>query len=122
MRSIHFDNITHICYNTSIDDKEPMMTTTMSSRELTRNGNMMGQYDYIDIEDRKSHEYKGVFISAKHADRVKAFLDKQMEEEKQKQLEEIMRFAGKGSIHPRFNGLSASQIREKKALEQYGQP
>jgi hypothetical protein len=38
------------------------MTTTMSIRELTRNGSMFGEYDYIDIEDRKSHEYKGVFI------------------------------------------------------------
>ena len=40
------------------------MTTTMSIRELTRNGSMFAEYDYIDIEDRKSHEYKGVFVSA----------------------------------------------------------
>jgi len=47
------------------------MTTTMGIRELTRNGSMFGKYDYIDIEDRKSYEHKGVFISSKYADDVK---------------------------------------------------
>ena len=52
------------------------MTTTMSIRELTRNGNMFKEYDYIDIEDKKSNEYKGVFISSKYADEVKKILEK----------------------------------------------
>ncbi len=45
-----------------------MLTTTMSIREFTRNGELIGQHDYIDIGDRKSREYIGVFVSAKHAD------------------------------------------------------
>jgi len=97
------------------------MTTTMSIRELTRNGSMFGEYDYIDIEDRKSHEYKGVFISAQYADDVKKFLEKKMAKEKQEKLDRIMKFAGKGSIHKRFEDLTVSQMREKKAKEQYGQ-
>lgn len=70
------------------------MTTTMSIRELTRNGSMFGQYDYINIEDKKSNDYKGVFISSKYAEMVKAFLDKEIQKQKQQKLDEIMQFAG----------------------------
>jgi len=96
------------------------MTTTMSIRELTRNGKHFGEYDYIDIEDRKSHEYKGVFISAKYADEVKRFLKKKIAKEKQEKLDRMMKYAGKGSIEKRFDNLTASQIREKVAQEKYG--
>jgi len=82
---------------------------------------MFSEYDYIDIEDRKSHEYKGVFISAKYADEVKDFLEKKLAKEKKEKLDRIMKFSGKGSIYKRFEGLSSSEIRERKAKEQYGQ-
>ena len=97
------------------------MTTTMSIRELTRNGSMFGEYDYIDIEDRKSHEYKGVFISSKYAEDVKKFLEKKLAKEKQKKLERVMKYVGKGSIHERFKDLTSSQMKELKAEEQYGE-
>ena len=96
------------------------MTTTMSIRELTRNGAMIGGYDYIDIEDRKSHEYKGVFVSRRFADEVKTFLEQKLNREKQAKLDRIMKYAGKGSISKRFDGLISSEIREKRAQEQYG--
>jgi len=95
-------------------------TTTMSIRELTRSGKKLKEYDYIDIEDRKSHDYKGVFVSEKYADEVKDFLEKKLESEKKKRLDEIMKYVGKGKIHERFNGLTASEIREKIAKEKYG--
>ena len=97
------------------------MTTTMSIRELTRNGAMIGGYDYIDIEDRKSHEYKGVFVSSRFADEVKIFLEQKLNREKQAKLDRIMKYAGKGSINKRFDGLTSSEVREKKAREQYGE-
>ena len=97
------------------------MTTTMSIRELTRNGAMIGGYDYIDIEDRKSHEYKGVFVSSRFADEVKTFLEQKLNREKQAKLDRIMKYAGKGSISKRFDGLTSSEIREKKAQEQHGE-
>ena len=96
------------------------MTTKMSIRELTRNGNMMGEYDYIEIEDRKSHAFKGIFVPATHADAVKAFLDKKIAEERAQKLAKIEKYAGKGSIQKRFGGLSASELRRQKAIEQYG--
>ena len=93
----------------------------MSIRELTRNGSMFADYDYIDIEDRKSHEYKGVFISSKYADEVKKFLEKKLAKERQEKLDRIQKYAGKGSIYKRFDSLTASEVREKKAKEQYGE-
>ncbi len=97
------------------------MTTTMSIRELTRNGNMLGEYDYVDIEDRKSHEYKGVFVSAKHADEVKAFLDKKLAKEKQEKIDKLMQFAGKIGIEERFRDKSDKEIRQMIAREKYGE-
>jgi len=91
------------------------MTTTMSIRELTRSGKKLAQYDYIDIEDRKSHEYKGVLISAKYSDMVKDFLKKQVEREKQKRLDEIMQFAG--ILSGVTEGMSAQEIKAKKIGE-----
>ena len=88
------------------------MTTTMSIRELTRNGSMVGEYDYINIEDKKSHEYKGVFISSKYADRVKDFLKKEIEKEKRKKLDDIMQFAG--IMDGETNNLSIQELKSLK--------
>lgn len=91
------------------------MTTKMSIRELTRSGSKIADYDYIDIEDRKSHEYKGVLISAKYADDVKAFLEKKIAKEKQKKLDEIMQFAG--ILSGATENMSVQEIKAKKMRE-----
>jgi len=96
-------------------------TTTMSIRELTRSGKKLKEYDYIDIEDKKSHDYKGVFVSEKYADEVKDFLEKKLEDEQRKQLDDIMRFAGTVRIEKRFQNKSAREIREMIAKEKYGE-
>ena len=97
------------------------MTTSMSIRELTRKGSELSEFDYIDIEDRKSHEYKGVFVSAKYAEEVKRFLEEKLAKERQEKLDRIMKYAGKGSIDSRFEGMSTSEIRKTIALEKDGQ-
>ena len=102
------------------DNKGYKMTTTMSIRELTRNGSMFSEYDYIDIEDRKSHEYKGVFISAQYADEVKVFLEKKLAKEKQKKLNVIMQFVGSVEIEDRFKDKTDEEIGEMIAQEKYG--
>ena len=96
------------------------MTIKMSIRELTRSGSKIADYDYIDIEDRKSHEYKGVLISAKYADEVKAFLETKITKEKQKKLDEIMQFAGSVEIENRFRDKTTKEIRKMIAEEKYG--
>jgi len=88
------------------------MTTTMSIRELTRNGSMFGQYDYINIEDKKSNEYKGVFISSKYADMVKDFLEKEIKKQKKEKLDEIMQFAG--LMNGESDNLSMQELKAMK--------
>ncbi|CAA6818426.1 MAG: Unknown protein [uncultured Sulfurovum sp.] len=84
----------------------------MSIRELTRNGSMFANYDYINIEDKKSNEYKGVFISSKYADLVKEFLEKEIAKQKKKKLDDIMQFAG--IMDGDTNNLSIQEIKSHK--------
>ena len=88
------------------------MTTTMSIRELTRNGSMFADYDYINIEDKKSNEYKGVFISSQYADLVKEFLEKEIAKQKKKKLDDIMQFSG--MMDGDTNNLSIQEIKSHK--------
>ncbi len=95
------------------------MTIKVGMRELSRNSNILDGYDYVEVEDKKTHEYKGLFISPKYADEFKAFLEDKISKEIQKQLDEINQYAGKGRVHERFNNLTSSQIRKKVAKEKY---
>jgi hypothetical protein len=74
-----------------------MMTTTLSIRELARNTNILQQYDYVDVEDKKTHEYKGLFISPKFADEFRQLLEKKIADQRQKDLDEILQFVGIGT-------------------------
>ncbi len=70
------------------------MTTTLSIRDLARSGKVLLEYDYVDIEDKKSHEYKGLFVSKQYAEDVKKFLEAKLKKKKQKSLDAIMQFSG----------------------------
>jgi len=96
------------------------MTKRVGIREFVRNSKILDEYDYIDIEDKKTHEYKGLFISAKYADEFKKLIEARIKQEREKELDVIRRFAGKGEVYKRFEGLTSSQIREKIAKEKYG--
>jgi len=97
------------------------MTMTVGMRELARNSNILDDYDYVDVEDKKTHEYKGLFISPKYADEFKKFLEDKISKEIQEQLDRIDEFAGSVKIDDRFKNLSYKEIREKIALEKYAQ-
>ncbi len=70
------------------------MTTTLSIRDLARSGKILLEYDYVDIEDKKSHEYKGLFVSKQYAEDVKKFLKEKLKKEHQKSLDKIIQFSG----------------------------
>lgn len=70
------------------------MTTTVGIREIARDINLLNNYDYVDIEDKKSHDYKGLFVSPKYADSVKRILEEMISKQKQAKLDEIFAFAG----------------------------
>jgi hypothetical protein len=97
------------------------MTTTVGIRELSRNSKLLEQYDYVDVEDKKTHEYKGLFISPKYADEFKKYLNKKITQEKIERIDKLMHFVGKGSIKEEFKHLSSREIREKVAKEKYGE-
>ena len=68
------------------------MNTNMSIRDLTRNGKILTDFDYIDIEDKKASEYKGLFVSKKYADEVKKLIDKKINKEKNRRLSQLLKF------------------------------
>lgn len=95
------------------------MTTMVGIREIARNSNILDGYDYVEVEDKKTHEYKGLFISPKYADEFKAFLDNKIAKEHQEKLDRVMRFVGNNKVDERFDQLTSSEIKKKKAQEQY---
>ena len=70
------------------------MITTLSIRELTRSGKILLDYDYINIEDKKSHKYKGVFVPDRYALEVKEFIEQKLIQKKKMQKLSILKFAG----------------------------
>jgi len=96
------------------------MTIKIGMRELARNSNILDGYDYVDVEDKKTHEYKGLFVSPKYADELKAFLDDKITKEQQSKVDRLMEYVGKDEVHERFNNLTSSEMREIVAKEKYG--
>ncbi len=87
------------------------MTAVFSVRELTRNSGDLSDYDYVEIEDKKSKKRRGLFVSEKYADEVKAFIDrkKQLDAEKQKEL--LLQHAGIGT-----GDIGEKSFRELKSI------
>jgi len=85
---------------------------TIGVRDISRNINYLQNYDYIDIEDKKTKEYKGLLVSSKYADLIKEFLKKKIAQERQKELDEIMQFAGIASGDTK--NMSVQEIKAKK--------
>jgi len=96
------------------------MTIVVGMRELARNSNILDGYDYVDVEDKKTHKYKGLFVSPKYADEFKRFLEDKIADNLQEQLNEIERFSGSIEIEERFVNLTDKEIREKIGQEKYG--
>ncbi|MCF6173666.1 MAG: hypothetical protein L3J44_07815 [Campylobacteraceae bacterium] len=48
------------------------------------------------------------------------FLADKIAKEQQAKLDRLMKYAGKGEVHDRFDNLTSSQIREQVAKEKYG--
>ena len=86
------------------------MTMKVGMRELARNSNILDGYDYVEVEDKKTHEYKGLFISPKYAEEFKAFLDDKLSKDIQEQLDEIKKFAGTMECEDRYKNLDGKQL------------
>ncbi len=86
---------------------------TIGVRDISRNINLLQNYDYLDIEDKKTKEYKGLLISAKYAEEIKEFLNKKLQKDRQKELDEIMQFAG--ILDGETKNMSVKDIKVSKA-------
>ncbi|MCK9373090.1 MAG: hypothetical protein M0P91_07815 [Sulfuricurvum sp.] len=93
------------------------MTTIVGIRDLVRNIDMLQNYDYVDIEDKKTHEYKGLFLSPSYAKEFKEYLEQKSKKEKEDKLSRLKAYAGKGSIDEKYNHLSSKELKESVSLE-----
>ena len=91
------------------------MTVKMGIRDITRNFNILDKYDYVEIEDKKTHKTKGLFISDKYIDDIKEILEKKISDEKQKRLDKILKYAGNFEIEDRFEGLEGIDLKTQLA-------
>jgi len=96
------------------------MTIKVGYRELARNSNILDGYDYVEVEDKKTHEYKGLFVSPKYADEIKDFLEAKISKEIQEQLDEMMQFAGSMEREERYKGLEGKALMEEVAKAKCG--
>jgi ribosomal protein L4 len=93
------------------------MTTILGIRDLARNIDKLQMYDFVDIEDKKTHEYKGLFLSPSYAKEFKEYLEKKSQKEKKEKLLRLKKYAGSGTIDDKYAKLSSREIKEAVALE-----
>ncbi len=93
------------------------MTTIVGIRDIARNIDMLQKYDYIDIEDKKTHEYKGLFLSPAYAKEFKEYLEKKSQQEKEDKLKRLKKYAGKGTIDNKYDNLTSHEIKEVVSKE-----
>ena len=93
------------------------MTTILGIRDLARNIDKLTQFDYVEIEDKKTKEYKGLFLSPPFAKEFKEYLAQKTKNQKNDKLARLRTFAGKGRLDEKYNNLSSSQLRKARSLE-----
>ncbi len=90
------------------------MTQKVGIRDVMRNFKILEQYDIVEIEDKKTKKLKGLFISEKWAKELKDNIEKMIEQKRQEEVNEIMKFAGIADGDTK--NLSAKEIRKMRAL------
>jgi len=96
------------------------MTKRVGIREVTRNFSILDEYDYVEIEDKKTHKIKGMFISEELIDDVKNFLEEKKAKEIQEQLDEMSQFAGSMEREDRYKDLEGKALLEEVAKAKCG--
>lgn len=96
------------------------MTKVIGVRDLVRNASILEEFDYVDIEDKRTHEYKGLFVSPKYAQEFKKFLEEKISQEIQEQLDEMSQFVGSMEREERYQGLEGKALMEEVAKAKSG--
>lgn len=105
------------CHLNIKDNKRYKMTIIVGMRELARNSNILDGHDYVDVEDKKTHEYKGLFVSPKYADKFKKYLKAMKSKQKQEELDEIMQFVG--MCNGDTKNMTSQEIKASKKAKYY---
>jgi hypothetical protein len=96
------------------------MTKKIGIREVTRNFSILDEYDYVEIEDKKTHKVKGIFVSEKYLDDVREFLEDKKTKEIQEQLDEMSQFIGSMEREDRYKGLEGKALLKEVAKAKGG--
>jgi hypothetical protein len=96
------------------------MTKRVGIREVTRNFSILDEYDYVEIEDKKTHKVKGIFVSEKYLDDVREFLEDKRAREIQEQLDEMSRFVGSMEREERYGDLEGKALLKEAAKAKGG--
>ncbi|SFV67578.1 hypothetical protein MNB_SUP05-5-832 [hydrothermal vent metagenome] len=90
-------------------------------RELVRNSNILEDHDYLDIEDKRTHKYKGLLVSPKYANEVKKILEKKILTKKQQELDELMSYAGCLTMPKECLNMTSRELRKYHAINKYSE-
>jgi hypothetical protein len=90
------------------------MTTTIGIRELARGSSILKEYDYVNIEDKKTHQRKGLIVSNQYADEVEQYLKKIIAKKHQQDINDIMQFAGSIEIRDEFKNATPREVNRAK--------
>lgn len=98
--------------------KDICMTARVGVREITRNFNIVENYEYVEIEDKKNHILKGLFVTAEYVEDVKEFLDKKIADRKKARLDNILPYVG--MVSGAFKDYTSQEIKALKAEKYNG--
>ena len=96
------------------------MTKVVGVRDIARNSNILDGYDYVEVKDKKTQDYKGLFISPKYAKEIKAYLEEKIAKQKEEKLNRIMKYAGTMEIEDRYEGLDGKELMAEVAKAKSG--
>ena len=96
------------------------MTVKLGVRDIVRNFSILDEYDYVEIEDKKTHLLKGAFVSGELLENVRDYIEAQIKEKREKKLNRIMEFAGQVEMDDAYNNKTVKEIKEMIVNEKYG--
>jgi len=94
------------------------MTKRLGVREIVRNFTILENYEYVEIEDKKTNSLKGLFVCVEFLDDVKKFLDEKIAMQKQKKLDALMPFVG--MVKGEFQEHGTQEIKAMKKEKHHG--
>lgn len=93
------------------------MTTIVGVRDLTRNIDKLQKYDYVDVEDKRTHEYKGLFLSPRYAKEFKEYLEQKAKKEKTNKRSKVKVYGENRGIDEKYDTFSSKELKTLVSLK-----